>query len=94
MTQLEAFKQAQETGQIAITKGTASILEAFVRFREDAYTLANVIEENKPAEASSLDKYFDLFYPLDEYVLASIGELMLQGALIYRSDKDCKFEGL
>lgn len=94
MTALEAMKQAQETGQIAITKQTASILEAYVRFREDAYTLANVIEENKPAETSSLDQYFDLFYPLDEYILTSIGDLMLQGALIFRSDEDCTFTGL
>lgn len=94
MTALEAIQQAQQTGKIAITKQTANILDALVRFREDAYHLFDVIEENKPDEAASLDRFFDFFYPFEDYIFTRLGETMLKGALIFNSDKDGKFEGL
>ena len=54
MTALEAIKHAQETGQIAITKQTANLIEAAVNFLDAAEAVATAVSENIPDGMSSL----------------------------------------
>ena len=99
MTALQAIKQAQETGQIAITKQTANLLEAVENFLDAAEALNTAIDENIPekmCDNETLDGIFMNFYgllsPVQDYVFKTVGNIILKSALLYGL-KD-KFEGL
>lgn len=99
MTALQAIKQAQETGQIAITKQTANLLEAVENFLDAAEDLNTAFETNIPAEMSdneTLDKFYmdfyNLFTPVQDFVFNTIGGVILKTACVYGLKN--KFEGL
>ena len=99
MTALEAIKHAQQTGQIAITKQTAHLLEAVENFLDAAEDLNTAIDENVPEEMGdneTLNGIFTDFYgllsPVQDYVFKTVGNIILKSALLYGL-KD-KFEGL
>ena len=99
MTILQAIQQAQETGQIAITKETANILKALAEFDQAAADLITAIDDNLPSEMSdreTVDKitgdFYSLYSPLQEYVFKIIGEIVLNGVFLYQLRN--KFDGL
>lgn len=99
MTALEAIKHAQETGQIAITKESANLLEAVENFLDAAEALTTAIDDNLPDgmdDNQTIDQISTRFYalldPVQEYVLETVGKINLKRALLYGL-KD-KFEGL
>ena len=99
MTILQAIQQAQETGQIAITKKTANILKALAEFDQAAADLTTAIDDNLPSEMSDretsdniMGEFYRLYSPLQEYVFKTIGNVMLSGAFNFQLIG--KFEGL
>lgn len=99
MTALEAIKHAQQTGQIAITKQTANLIEAAVNFLDAAEAVATAVSENIPDgmdDNETIDqintKFFALLEPVQEYVLETVGKINLKRALLYGLTD--KFEGL
>ena len=99
MTALQAIKQAQQTGQIAITKETANILKALAEFDQAAADLTTAIDDNLPDEMSDretsdniMGEFYSLYSPLQEYVFKIIGEIVLNGVFLYQLRN--KFEGL
>lgn len=59
-TRLQAFIEAQETGQIAITQRTAKILENMMRLEDIVDTLCDNLSDGYPGEAQ--DKIKDRIY--------------------------------
>lgn len=99
MTPLQAIQQAQETGQIQVTKKTANILQALAAFDKATEELTSAIDDNLPCEMSDpktsdkiMDDFFNLYSPLQEYIYKTIGDIMFRGVFIYQF-RD-KFEGL
>lgn len=99
MTALEAIKQAQETGQIAITKQTANLLEAVARLQEAAENYVSATEDNLPCEMSDtdtcntlLDGFYNRFNPVTDYVFSTVGEIMLKRVFYFQQTD--KFSGL
>lgn len=99
MTPLQAFKQAQETGQIAITKETATIINAVAKLDEAAENLMRAIENNMPCEMSDIEtcdkisnEFYNRFNPVMEYVFSTVGEISLKRCLFYQLIN--KFEGI
>ena len=99
MTQLEALKKAQETGQIAITKETANILNAVAMFDKAIDELTTTFADNLPCEISDnetidgiTDKVYELLRPLQDYIFAMVGDITMRRMLIF-SFRD-KFNGL
>ena len=90
MTALEAIQQAQQTGQIAITKETANMLEAVENFIDSAEDLNDAFGKFLPddmADNKATDKFFMDFYtlfdPLQDFVFDTVGGVMLKKALVY-----------
>lgn len=99
MTPLQAFKQAQETGQIAITRETANILNAVATLNEAAGNLIEAIENNMPCEISDpetcnkiMGEFYNRFNPVMDYVFATVGEISLKRCLYFQLVD--KFEGI
>lgn len=99
MTPLQAIKHAQETGQIAITKQTANMLEAVARLQAAAENYVSATEENLPCEISDtdtcnrlLDGLYNCFNPVTDYVFSTVGEIMLKRVFYFQQTD--KFSGL
>ena len=99
MTPLEALKQAQKTGQIAISKQSANLLEALENFFDSAENLTTAIADNAPEEMGDNEtinqittRFFALLDPAQEFVLETIGKMNLKRALLYGQID--RFEGL
>ena len=97
MKALEAIKHAQETGQIAITKQSANLLEAVEKFFDSAENLTKTIDDNLPDEMTEesneiTTRFFVLLDPVQEYVLETVGKINLKRALLYGQID--KFNGL
>ena len=101
MTQLEALRQAQETGQIAITQQTVNILKSLAEFDQAATNLITAIENGLPDSDSQandgiindevINDFYRLLSPLQDYVYSKVGVIVLQGVFLYQ----CRnFEGL
>ena len=96
MTQLEALRQAQETGQIAITQQTVNILKSLAEFDQAATNLITAIEDGLPDDNQANDgiiinDFYRLLSPLQDYVYSKVGVIVLQGVFLYQ----CRnFEGL
>ena len=96
MTQLEALRQAQETGQIAITQQTVNILKSLAEFDQAATNLITAIEDGLPDDSQANDgiiinDFYRLLSPLQDYVYSKVGVIVLQGVFLYQ----CRnFEGL
>ena len=91
MTALEAIQQAQQTGQIAITKETANILEAVARLQAAAENYVSTAEDNLPCEISDtvtcnrlLDGFYERFNPVTDYVFSTVGEIMLKRVFYFQ----------
>ena len=99
MTPIEALKQAQKTGQIAISKQSANLIEALENFFNSAENLTTAIADNMPVEMGDNEtineittQFYTLLDPAQEFVLETIGKINLKRALLYgRIDS---FEGL
>lgn len=95
MTALQAIRQAQETGQIALTKQTANILEALATFEQAAEDLNTAIDENSPFEIGDpktideiTNEFYTLYEPLQEYIYRAVGSIMLKrGFMFQRKDE-------
>lgn len=91
MTPLEAFKQAQETGQIKITKETAAILEAVQTLSDAAGNWLSTFEDNMPCEMREdnklcnavYDDFCELYNPLLDYVCSIVGEVCFKGLFVH-----------
>lgn len=99
MTALQAIQQARETGQIALTKPTANILEALADFDRASENLVLALTENLPCEMSDLqttdkltDEFFNLMQPVDKWLYEQVGFIMLKGVFVFQFRN--KFEGL
>lgn len=96
---MQAFQQAQETGQIAITERTARFLMAIEKFENAADDLVTAFNENLPAEMDDIDLcnslsdgFYNLFRPLQDYVYTTVGGIMFKSLFWYQFTN--KFEGL
>ena len=99
MTALQAFKQAQETGQIKVTKQTANLLKALAAFEQATEELTMAIDENLPVEISDTDtrnkitdEFHAVYSPLREYIYKTMGEMVFKGVFVFQLRDD--FKGL
>ena len=99
MTALQAIQQAQQTGQIAITKQTANMLEAVARLQEAAENYVSATEDNLPCEMSDtdtcntlLDDFYEHFNPVTDYVFSTVGGIMLKRVFLFQQTDN--FNGL
>lgn len=70
-TRLEAFIEAQKTGQITIKPKTARILEHMMRLEEIIDTLYDDFSDGYPSDAQDeiYDRIYNAYSPLHEKVL-------------------------
>ncbi len=99
MTALQAIQQARETGQIALTKPTANILEALAAFDKATEDLTTAIDENLPVEISDpkasdtiMNEFYNLYSPLQEYIYKTIGDIVFRGVFVFQFRNE--FKGL
>lgn len=99
MTALQAIQQAQQTGQIALSKPTANILQALAEFDQSSEKLCTAIADNLPCEMSdneTVDKiiggYLNVIDPVQTYLYKEVGDIMFKGVFLYTMIN--KFEGL
>ena len=90
-TRLEAFIEAQKTGQIAIKPKTAQILEHMMRLEEIVDTLYDDFSDGYPADAQDeiCDRIYKAFSPIHEEVLNEF-----KNYLVMKSLGCVEFEGL
>ena len=73
MTRLEAFRQAQQTGQIAITEPTAKVLAELMKMDEAFWSIVDVFQSpyhNAPKVQDEIsDQYSGLWLPLYNEIL-------------------------
>ena len=99
MTPSQAFQQAQQTGQIAITKQTANMLEAVARLQAAAENYVSATEENLPCEISDtdtcnrlMDDFYKYFNPVLDYAFSTVGGIMLKRVFLFQQTDN--FSGL
>lgn len=90
-TRLEAFIEAQKTGQIAIKPKTARILEHMMRLEEIVDTLYDDFSDGYPSDAQDeiYDRIYKAYSPIHEEVLNEFKDYLVMESL------GCvEFEGL
>lgn len=99
MTALQAIQQAQQTGQIAITKQTANMLEAVARLQAAAENYVSATEDNLPCEISGNDTcdklmcdFYERFDRVTDYAFSTVGGIMLQRVFMFQQTDN--FNGL
>lgn len=99
MTALQAIQQAQQTGQIAITKQTANMLEAVARLQAAAENYVSVTEDSLPCEISGtdtcnrlMDDFYKYFNPVLDYAFSTVGGIMLKRVFLFQQTDN--FSGL
>ncbi len=99
MTALQAIQQAQQTGQIAITKQTANMLEAVARLQAAAENYVSATEDSLPCEISDtdtcnrlLDDFYKHFNPVTDYAFSTVGGIMLKRVFLFQQTDN--FSGL
>lgn len=99
MTALQAIQQARETGQIALSKPTANILQALAEFDKASENMALALTENLPCEMSDLqtadkltDDFLNLMQPVEQWLYEQIGFIMFKGLFVFQIRNE--FQGL
>ena len=82
-TRLEAFIEAQKTGQIAIKPKTAQILEHMMRLEEIIDTLYDDFSDGYPADAQDeiYDSIYKAYSPIHEEVLNEFKDYLVMESL-------------
>lgn len=90
-TRLEAFIEAQKTGQIAIKPKTARILEHMMRLEEIIDTLYDDFSDGYPADAQNemYDRIYKAYTTIHEEVLNEFKDYLVMETL-----GGVEFEGL
>lgn len=90
-TRLQAFIEAQETGQIAIRKRTAQILEHMMRLEDVVDTLCDEFSEGFSGDAQDEinDRIYNAYAPLHEALLNEFKDYLAGNSLGF-----VDFEGL
>lgn len=93
MTALQAFEQAQETGQIAISKNTAKAFAALMRLEEVFYEemLAAITENYAPNDYDEIvEPYTNIFSDLTN----KLQEGIMQYCIYENGLSNLEFKGL
>ena len=82
-TRLEAFIEAQKTGQITIKPKTARILEHMMRLEEIIDTLYDDFSDGYPADAQDemCDRIYKAYSPIREEVLNEFKDYLVMESL-------------
>lgn len=93
MTALQAFEQAQETGQIAISKNTAKAFAALMRLEEVFYDdmMAAITENYAPQSYDEMvEPYVDIFSELSN----KLQEGIMKYCIFSNGLSDIQFTGI
>ena len=82
-TKLEAFIEAQKTGQIAIRPKTARILEHMMRLEEIVGTLYDDFSDGYPSDAQDeiYNRIYNAYTPIHEEVLNEFKDYLVMESL-------------
>lgn len=92
-TRLQAFQEAQQTGQIAITEPTAKILKELVVMEEALSEIVGVIQSEYDHDNeycnSIFDEYMKLWTPLRDGIMNAWRDRIVNNCIAF-----LEFEGL